>query len=343
MSEYRGEINLYDGHSIGLVQPIGNIRLHKIAKDGWQEGIRVNCDLRNWRKQGSTSGFMTLNEMQLEIPGKVPYTALIKGWEKYKEQGAISYWKPTSMKLYPFSDENVTFKLLDDSGEPNPYFYAGWTLRSDYMSSVGYRYRACVGYMGVNYPLHDPPPEWTEVPSEDEMKRLLQSSICGGVWHFKARISSFVVDPEVTQETHLTLHAQEGLRRYFSGLLDFVLPGSFIIGQFGVDWEEINWGSESDPGTLYVLSGDAMGYQFKVVGKLFTGKTPPPGCPLNTWLVMLDPSGPKPGQVGVKEGDEFLLTGPYIYQGWSLPEIKKVFGPGSYGSEDYDIAFEPLV
>ena len=43
-----------------------------------------------------------------------------------------------------------------------------------------------------------------------------------------------------------------------------------------------------------MLSGAAKGTHFRVVGKEWTGDTPPPGYPPNTWLIITHPDDPIP-------------------------------------------------
>ena len=345
MSEIPGEIALHDRHAIGLRPQVGRIGLHPIGNDGWMIGIRLNVDMISNRKAGSTSGFMTLEWLELTIPTPLGnYTGRIEGWEKYKTILYNDFFKPSSCTLHPLAGDFITFALLNAWNESNPYFYFGWGLRTDQMPPYGYRSRATVAYLGVNYPVQEGlPPSWTEVPKHSELLKMLRPSIMPGLWRIKAAISPFSVDSEVTLETHLTFHVWEGWRRYYKGELDFVMTGARLVGKAGVDWASINWGDQFDPGDIEITSGLAKGRHFRIVGQQWTGQNPPPGCPPNTWILTTDLDDPIPSAVGVKQGDEFLLTGPYDFAVYALLHDNTVYGPGSYPEQELIFNFIPVL
>ena len=340
-----GEIPLHDRHAIGLLPQVGRIGLHRIGVDGWMVGIRLNVDLRHYRKAGATGGFMTLERLELIVPGQFgEYTGFIDGWEEYRNEGYISYFKPVESKLLPHSDEYISFALLDARNEKDPYFYFGWGLRSDMMPPYGYRRRATVAYMGVNYPVQDGlAPEWTHVPGQTQLLDMLQPSILSGFWRLKMNVTGFTVDPDVAQETHLTLRVFEGWRRYYRGVIDLVLPGDRAVGKFGVDWHSINWGNVLDPGDIVMRSGVAKGRRFRVIGASFSGDDPPPGYPPNMWIVLTHPQDPVPSAVGVTAGDSFQLCGPFDYQLFKLVDYHNVYIPSTYPELKLELDFTPLL
>jgi hypothetical protein len=345
MSDVKGQIPLHDRHSIVLYDDIGRIGLHSFGETGWKVGIKLNVDLRHYRKAGMTTGFMTLDKLELVIPGaKGVYTGHIKDWDLLNTQGYISYFKPHESKLLPLTDDYVTFHLLDAFQENDPYFYFGWGLRSDMMPPYGYRSRAAVAYLGVNYVIPSGfPPVWTDVPSQEVLFKMLRPSAPDGVWHLKANVSGFIVDAEVTQQTHLLFHVWEGRSRFFRGMLDYVKDGARVVGQQNVNWTSSNWGNLTTPGDLSILSGAANGYHFRVIGKEWTGDAPPPGYPANTWLIVTHPEDPVPSWVGVAADDEFELTGPFEDQSFDLINWYRVCGPGSYMPLDLDLVFLPVL
>lgn len=151
-----GEIPLHNNHAIGLQPETGAIGLYKPSDEGWVAGIRLNVDLRHFRKQGSTTGFMTLNKLELVIPGENGmYTGRIEGWDHYKTYGYTELYKPAVCQLLPYHPEWTTFAWLDGPGIDDPYFYFGWGFRTDLMPPHGYRRSSTVAYMGVNYPIRD--------------------------------------------------------------------------------------------------------------------------------------------------------------------------------------------
>jgi hypothetical protein len=234
--------------------------------------------------------------------------------------------------------------MLDYYDEPDPYFYFGWALRSDMMPPYGYRRRATVAYMGVNYPSGTPqPPDWTEIPPQSELFKLMQPSAPPGDWKLKVKISAFTVDPNVAQETHIAMHVWEGRSVWHKGLLDFVPSLAHAVGKWGVDWTNVDWGDMNNPGDLLILSGSAKGHHFRVVGKEYTGWDPPYGYPPYTWLVLTHPLDPFPSAVGVEAGDLFRLAGPFNGNVCHLVNIYDIYGPGTYPEQDIEIPFKPLL
>ena len=344
MLNEKGKIPLYDSHAIGLLLDKGSIGLHRIGNQGWSLGIRINVDLRHYRAQGETSAFMTLDRLELSIPGQFGiYTARMSGWKSFKVSGWIEYFKPEECVLLPNHYEFTTFAFLDAWDEEDPYFYFGWSQRSDMMPPFGYRRRATVAYLGVNYPVQDfLRPGWENVPSQSQLLTMLKPWAPFGTWHLKANISSFMVDGEVAQESYSLIRAVEGWRRWHKDVLDFVKTGDRVVGVWDVDWESISWGSTLDPGQLIMRSGAAKGRIFRVVGTSFTGWAPQPGYPPNTWLIYTHPSDPIPSQLGVKAGDAFEIAGPYDYHVFTLAEYYKVHEAGFHNAEELKFQFSPI-
>jgi hypothetical protein len=344
-SDITGQIPLHDNHAIGLRPDTGKIGLHPIGNDGWMIGIRLNVDLMSRRKAGESGGFMTLDWLEITIPTPLgDYVGRIEGWNKYKTIVYNDYFKPATCSLKPYSGDFVTFSLLDAMGETDPYFYFQWGLRTDQMAPYGYRSRATVAYLGVNFPVQQGlAPSWTEVPSNSDLLRMLKPSIITGLWKIKAGISSFQVDSEVTRETHLTFHVWEGWRRYYRGAIDFVMNGARLIGKSGVDWSDINWGDQLSPGDIEIMSGIAKGRHFRVVKSEFTGQNPPYGYPPDTWILTTDLDDPIPGAVGVKEGDLFQVCAPYDYDVYILLHDHVVYPPGVYPSQELNYHISPIL
>jgi hypothetical protein len=302
-------------------------------------------DLRHYRKAGSTGGFMTLNDLEMQIPGaKGSYTGKIEGWVSSNIEGYIEFFKPEKCRLLPHADEFLTFGMLDYFGEIDPYFYFGWALRSDTMPPYGYRCRATVAYMGVNYPSGTPqPPDWTEIPSQPELFKLMQPSAPPGDWKLIVKTSGFTVDQNVGQESHIAFHVWEGRSVWHKGLLDFVPQYAHAVGEAEVDWSNVDWGNLNNPGDLLILSGAAKGMHFRVVGKQYTGSNPPYGYPPDTWLILTHPLDPFPSAVGVEAGDLFRVVGPFNPNIFHLVGVYNIYGPGSYEEMEFEMPFKPLL
>jgi hypothetical protein len=339
------DILLHNNNAIGIRPDSRTIALHKDLSNGWMIGIRMNADLRHYRKAGSTGGFMTLDSLELQIPAlESVYTSRIEGWQSLKSEGYIEYFKPGKCLLLPKSGEQNTFCLLDEYDEIDPYFYFGWGLRSDQMPPYGYRRRAIVGYMGVNYPVEDGfAPEFTGIPTEIELFSMLKPSAPIGQWCVRAHLSGFTVDSEVNLDSYAAFLVWEGWSRFWRAQLDFVKPNARVIGKCNVDWSDINWGSTNAPGDLSINSGTASGMHFRTIGQSYTGDYPPPGYPPKTWLIFTHPSDPIPSLCGVTPGDKFQLTSPFENQLFKLVHYKHTFEPGTYPPIDYEFPFELMI
>ncbi len=341
----RGDIPLHDPHAIGL-QPIeGQIGLYKVGSWGWMVGIRLNLDMRHYRAQGMSSGFMKLDYLELTIPAPHGnYVGRIQGWEFWKSNGYNYYYKPAECQFLPDHVDFTTFAWLDAWGETDPWFYFGWGFRMDKLASIGYRRWTTVGYFGVNYPIEDNVrPGWEEVPGEAELLKMLKPSAPSGKWSVKASIGGFTVDPDVKTQSYITLAVSEGRMRYYSGALDFVKSGDWIVGEDDEDWTGVYWGSLYDPGELTMLSGTAKGCKFRVVGQFYTGSKPPPGYPANTWCIRTDGSQAAPSAMGVKAGDKYLIKSPFMEKVFMLVDFKEYYPPGTYPPMDLYYEFTPVL
>jgi hypothetical protein len=340
-----GEIPLHNTSAIGLQPETGGIGLYKPGDDGWIVGIRLNVDLRHFRKQGSTTGFMTLNKLELVIPGENGmYTGRIEGWDHYKTYGYTELYKPVVCQLLPDHPEWTTFAWLDAPGVDDPYFYFGWGLRNDLMPPLGYRRRAVVAYMGVNYPIRDGiRPSFTEIPPEDWLKEHMIDSAPAGTWELKADVSGFTVDEGVMKETHAVFRIVEGRSRFIIGELDFVKHGDIWVGESDQDLSGVFWGSGQDPGLLKILSGPAKNREFRIVGSFYSGENPPPGFPPNTWCLKIHFDDGYPSSFGVTAGTEYRLTSPFIKQVLKLVEYYEKFGPGVYPPQNLYWEFIPIL
>ena len=79
-------------------------------------------------------------------------------------------------------------------------FTSDGAWRNDQMPPYGYRSRSTVAYLGVNYPIEDGlPPNFTDVPSAEELFKMLKRSAPDGVWHLRATVTGFTVDPNVAR------------------------------------------------------------------------------------------------------------------------------------------------
>lgn len=339
-----GGIPLHDPHAIGLQLDRGQIGLHPYGSSGWMVGIRLNVDLTHYRIDGHSGGFMTLEYMEMGIPaphGK--YAGRIDGWDYYKSSGYNDYYKPRENKILPGHPEFTTFAMLDEWDEENPWFWFGWGLRTDHEPPAGYGRRNTVAYMGVNYPIEDyVRPSWVQIPSADELLGMMQPHAPSGEWTLYARISPFVIDPEVSRDSSIVFRVWEGLRRFHRGAFDFVRPNDRAVGEDDADWSGIHWGSYSYPGELRILSGSAKGRTFRIIDSFFTGENPPPGYPLNTWILVVHPSDPPPSTVGVFAGDKYMAVGPIDSRVHKLLDYHYIPGPGGHESRDLEFTFTPI-
>jgi hypothetical protein len=341
----RGEILLYNNHAIGLQPDAGGIGLYKTGAAGWIIGIKLAVDLRHYRKAGSTSGFMTLDWLELSIPAEHGnYVGRIKGWEKYKTQLYNEYYKPTESQFLPGHTEWTTFAWLDAFDEEDPYFYFGWGLRTDNMAPVGYRRRMTSAYMGVNYPISDNVrPSFVEVPPEDWLRKNLKESIPEGQWELKAGMSSFVVDGGVMQDTHAVFGVVEGRSRFINGEIDFVKPNDVWVGEDDADLSGVFWGSYTNPGELKILSGPANGKSFRIIDCVYSGDDPSPGFPPKTWMLKVHPGDATPSDAGVTVGSKYRLVSPFNGQVYMLVEYYIIYDPGIYESENLSWKFTPII
>jgi len=344
-SDVTGGIPLHDRHAIGLQLVRGRIGLHRAGTRGWMIGVRLNVDMRHYRKEGATGGFMNLEHLQMSIPSPNGfYTGRIEGWDWYKTSHYDDYYKPQKCQLLPDHPEFTVFAWMDAWDEPDPWFYFGWGLRTDHLPVIGFRRRTIVAYMGANYPIEDyTRPSWVNIPSEEELLRLVNSYAPKGEWNVRARFSGFTVDPEPTQPSYLTIRVWKGRRRFHIGILDFVSSIDRIVGEDDSNWTGEFWGSFTNPGELKMLSGAAEGRTFRVVGAFYSGENPQPGCPPFTWCVRTHPDDPAPYTLGVRANDRYQLAGPWFGQFYELYEFRKEYGPGVYLPQDFDFTFTPIL
>ena len=343
-TQQRGEIPLHDPHAIGLQLSQGRIGLHPYGASGWMVGIRLNVDLRHYRAEGSSGGFMTLEFMEMGIPASHGnYTGRIDGWDWYKSINYHDYYRPRENQLLPDHPEFTTFALLDAWDEEDPWFWFGWGLRTDREPPNGLKRRNTVSYMGVNYPIEDSVrPSWVQIPTDAELLGMMQPHAPSGQWTLRARISPFVIDPEISLDSSIVFRVWESLRRFHRGALDFVKPNDWVVGEDDADWSGIHWGSMAYPGELRILSGSAKGRVFGIVDSFYTGGSPPVGYPPNTWCLAVDPNGPQPSAVGVKAGDNYMAVGLIDRRVHKLVEYHEIPGPGSYESRDIEWTFTPI-
>lgn len=341
----RGDIRLHNGSAIGLQPNVGGIGLHKSGDGGWIVGLGLNVDLRHFRAAGSTTGFMTLEWLELAIPAPHGmYVGRIEGWDSYKTIDYNEYFKPHESQFLPGSTEWTTFSLLDSFDEEDPYFYYGWGFRTDQMPPLGYRSRKTVVYMGVNYPIADNiRPSFVEVPPEEWLRENMKPSAPDGDWELKAGMSSFIVDSGVMQDTHALFRIWEGRARFVYNDIDFVKQGDFWIGEKDVDLSGVFWGSNSNPGELAILTGPAAGKSYRIVGYLFTGNNPPSGFPPSTWCLKTHSLDGCPSEMGVSAGDEYKATSPFDKNVFKMMELYEYYDPGIYTAAEYSWKFTPVL
>ncbi|HDS29910.1 MAG TPA: hypothetical protein ENN67_02575 [Firmicutes bacterium] len=341
----KGDVPLHDRHATPLHLDQGNIILHKFADFGWMVGVRVFCNFYGYRKQEASGGFLTLEEAKLSVPGpKGIYVGRIADWEHYKTTGYIVTYKARICEFLPDHSDYTTFAFLDSMGEIDPWFYFGWGTRTEQVSNPGTHYRTCLGRFGINYPIMDEiRPGWSEIPSQSELKKLLKPNAPSGEWEIYAKISSFVVDPEVGQRTSLHINAVQGIRRYHIGVIDLVKSGDYAVGEFDADWKNVQWVGFGEPAEIKMLNGKAAGQTFPVNKVNFTGSNPPSGYPNNIWLIWIDCAPIPPSSRGIKPGDRYILKSSYDYTATVLLEYKEEFNPGVNSGKEYSFKFKPVM
>jgi len=338
-----GGIPLHDNRIIGLIPEQGRIGLHPLGKYGWIVGIIAMIDMRHYREEGSSTDFLKLELAELSIPGIAGnYTGKVKNWEYEKQVQYSHYYKPVTCNLTPGHTGFTTFAWMDAQGEEDPLYWFGWARRIDHLPPFGYRRWDNVFYMGVNYPVSVSRPGWAEVPPVEELVDLMKPGYPSGSWQLSASMSGFTVDDDVSQDSYRKFSVLEGRSLYYMGVLDFVKSSDRLVGEKDTDWEGINWGSITNPGTLEMLSGDATGVKFRVIDEFYTSNDPPPGCPENTWILRFHSDDPTPATAGVKVGDEYMLTQPFDTHAFSLVEHVEYMDPGTYPPEQFNFAFSPI-
>ena len=343
--ENRGGIGLHDRHAIGLRLDTGKIGLYPEADSGFMVGIRVYGEFYNYRKEEAMSGFMTLNEANLIIPGSAGgYEGRIAGWEHYKTFGTIVYFKAEECQLLPDYDEYTTFAHLDAYGEEEPWFYYCWGTRRDQIESIGYHSRGCLAYFGVNFPLSDSPrPAYLEIPSQQDLFKQLKKSAPSGEWKFIADFSGFTVDEGVGVPSSRKFGVAQGQRRFHIGVLDLVKTGSYMVGEFDADWEGVQWTGFGTPAEITMLTGFAYGKTFNVTGVLYTGENPPSGYPQNIWLIQIASHPWPPSSYGIKAGDKYILKSAYDFTAHILLSHEEIYDPGTYPPEKFEFTFTPVL
>jgi hypothetical protein len=341
----RGDVLLHDRYAIGLRLDQGAIGLHKIADHGMMVGVRMFMGSYGYRKKEATSGLIILQEAEFHIPGpESGYTGRISEWDHYKTTGHIVTYKARECQFLPDHEEYTTFALLDAYEETDPWFYFGWGTRTEQLTNPGTHYRICLGRFGVNYPVQDGiRPGWSDIPVQEQLKRLLKPGAPSGNFSINAKFSSFTVDPEVSQQTRIYFSAIQGQRRYHIGVLDFVKEGEYAVGEFDADWQGVQWIGYGEPAEIKMLTGSAAGQIFPVTKVEFTGSNPPPGYPMNIWLIWINCPPFPPSSRGIKAGDKYILKSFYNYQSAVLLDQEFIFSPGSYGQKEYEFTFKPIL
>ncbi len=343
----QGDIPLYDPTALGLWLDTGRIGLYPYANYGWMVGVHFMGTFWGSRQKEATSGFMTLQEAEFRIPGPgfgERYKGRIAGWEHYKTFGSIVYKKAKICSFLPDHEEYTTFAMLDAFKEKDPYFYYGWGSQREKLTNPGTHHRVSLARFGVNYPVKDDGrPGWHEIPDQETLRTMLKASAPAGDWEFEGKVSGFTVDPDVSMDTYIDVVVWQGQQRYHRGVLDCVPHNQYAVGERDADWEGINWGTWSKPGTLKMLSGQGKDRIFAVGGTEWIGSDPPSGWPSHIWAIKVGGPPFAPSWYGIKAGDEFLLTGSFYPNAIQLYKIDKTFGPGVYPPETYEFTFQPIL
>ena len=341
----RGDVLLHDKHAIGLNPIESGIGLHRIGGSGWMIGIDAIVSSENYQQQESSGPFLTILRSELLIPAASGnYTGRIEGWDSYREEGYIEYFKPEESQLLPNHPEYITFANLDAHEEIDPYFYYGWGIRSDSNPPIGDRYRKCLAYFGVNYPKKDGTrPPWGDVPNQAALKDLLKPTAPGGDWTLKADIRAFSASSETSNESGISFTVWQGQRRFHEDAVGYIIPGDYTVGVKEVDWTGISWSSIDEFGYLKMISGMANGLTLRVTGSFFTGDNPPIGYPSNTWFLNAIYGIWPPSALGIVPGDRFVLSGPYDMNSHRLLFFREEFGAGMHSGRSYSFNFTPVI
>lgn len=336
-----GEIALFCKGAIGLRSILDMIGLYPTEVQPYMKiaGLTFMLTARGLNPSDYAIGtILKASKFKVTIPGgTLPYYSEMSGWQLHEthHDGYYSY-RVLTLTLSGEEGTDVCFaklnKYLLDPGFP--FWQFGTLLETNEPDSPKQRFN--LYRLGINVPVEGiTVPDWAEgIPSKEELLEMLKPALWSGPYHISVKLLPFLVDPDYEKYNYLSMRVNLGLAIYDTGELSCVT--GLYVGDKTKSWPDNLW-----TGTrLKMLSGDAEGNEYVVVGNFKTDNDPPFGLPPNENLLRVYSPGPTPSSDGAKKGDLYEVRSEFVYTYKTVLFDKIEFGAGSYEAQTFNYTFE---